>query len=156
MRCRCWRTQTRRPAPAALCCRCVVGLGVGCGCSLCFALACFGLDVVACLLAHALCCGCVYRPSSTHVPPNDSRNRPYTRSRIQQPASRATLGDRLNGALLAARGRPAAPALERLYRQTAVVLEELKKAHEPRALVLDAQGICLQAQAQAGGGGSGK
>lgn len=58
-----------------------------------------------------------------------------------QPGARAQLGDKLNGALLAARGRPAAPALERAYRQAAVVLQELRRVHEPRALVLDVQGV---------------
>ncbi|KIZ01764.1 hypothetical protein MNEG_6194 [Monoraphidium neglectum] len=59
------------------------------------------------------------------------------------PGARAELGDRLNGALLAARGRPLAPALERLYRQAAVTLDELRRAHEPRALVLDLHTACM-------------
>jgi hypothetical protein len=62
------------------------------------------------------------------------------------------LGDRLNGALLAARGRPPAPVLERVYRQAAVALDDLRRSHEPRALVLDAAAII----GAAGGGGGGK
>lgn len=62
---------------------------------------------------------------------------------LLQASARAALGERLNGTLLAARGRPAEPALERAYRQAGAALEELRRGHEARALVLDVQAMAM-------------
>lgn len=51
-----------------------------------------------------------------------------------------------------ARGSSAVPLVELMYRQTAVLLDELKRQGLPAALVLDVPGLCLAPS----GGGSGR
>ncbi|KAG2422582.1 hypothetical protein HXX76_015910 [Chlamydomonas incerta] len=55
---------------------------------------------------------------------------------LLRPAHRAALAEELNGALLAAAGRPPHSSLERLFQQAACCVAELKRADHPQALAL--------------------
>lgn len=55
-----------------------------------------------------------------------------------------------------ARGTSAQPLLETMYRQTAVLVDELKRQGVPAALVLDVPGLCLTGTAAAAAGSSKK
>ncbi|PNW87923.1 hypothetical protein CHLRE_01g007150v5 [Chlamydomonas reinhardtii] len=55
---------------------------------------------------------------------------------LLRPAHRAALAEELDGALLAAAGRPPHSALERLFQQAACCVAELKRGDHPQALAL--------------------
>jgi len=60
---------------------------------------------------------------------------------LLRPQAREALAAKVNGALLGRRGAPREPAIERIYRQAAAALEELRWVGDPRAAVLDADRV---------------
>lgn len=55
--------------------------------------------------------------------------------------------------LMQARGSSGKPLLECVYRQAVVLVDELKRANVPAALVLDVAGMCGGRSSSSGGGG---